>query len=944
MSSNVKGSPEPPKPFIQQTILPELKFAEALELQRVPGTGRLLIVERRGRISTFHPHHPEEPAQEVVDLLALHPNLENAFGVALHPRYRENREIFVCYALTAGLKDGTKLSRFKLSSLDPLRIDPKSEEVLLTWLSGEHNGASTQFGPDGYLYVSSGDGALPAPPDVLLTGQDPSDLLSSILRIDVDHRDPPLAYRIPPDNPWAQDPSKGPPGPGGVKMPFARPELWAFGLRNPFKMSFDTANGNLWCGDVGWELWEMIFLIKRGGNYGWSAYEASQPIVVERASPLAPITPPVVAHPHSEAASITGGYVYHGKDYPELANAYIYGDWATGKIWALWYDGKQITRHEEIADTPHNIVAFGQDDDGELYYLNYSTPTTIHRLVRNPQADKKSAFPRHLSETGVFADLATLKPSPGVYPFAITSPLWEDGAHVISRVIGLHDKTKITTVVNTWRDAKTNQLKIDYASRWPAGAVLARTVTLGTLALTDADRDKRVETQLLHYDGEAWNAYSYRWNDAGTDAELVPGDGEDVVIKVRADPQALTAEPRSYRWRFQSRAECLRCHNSWNNGALAFNAVQLRAVPGQQAQDFVDLGLVDSDFFEQSRIGVEPSRNSNWGARSVLHANCAHCHRSDAGGSVAVFMNTELLTAQMNAVGVTPSQGGLGLKEPKLIDAGNPWNSVICVRMAKVGSGHMPIIGPHETDVQGLKIVEDWIARMTSDHDVPKPWTPTEWTPALIDECLRTVAGAMRLRRAIDDGKLSAPLRERAFKGAWASSESTIRDIYERFKPDSQRERTLGPNVDAGEILALRGDAARGAQLVSTEGRLASCLACHFVRGQGRQFGPELSTLGARQNAAQILDSILHPSKTIAPGYNASLVELTDGTSQMGFVLARPGGELSLKIATGQTLALKSANVRSEKTLPTSLMPEGLLQGFTPQEAADLVAYLASLK
>ncbi len=937
-TSRIEGTPERPKPFVQEAILGHLKFSEALELQTVPGTGHLLLVERTGRIFTFNPKSDSEPANEIIDLKKGRPDFDNAFGVVLHPRYRENREIFICYALTPGRKNGTKLSRFKLSSLDPMKVDPHSEEVLLTWLSGEHNGANLQFGPDGYLYASAGDGAPPSPPDQLLTGQDTRDLLSSILRIDVDHRDPPLAYRIPPDNPWFD----GAPD----KAPGTRPELWAFGLRNPFKMSFDARTGNLWCGDIGWELWEMIFLIKKGGNYGWSAYEASQPIAVDRASPLAPITPPVVAHPHSEAASITGGYVYHGTQYPELEGAYIYGDWVTGKVWALWYDGSKVTRHEEIADTPHNLIAFGQTDDGELYYINWASQTTIHRLRRNPRSATPSTFPRTLGETGLFADVKSLKPAPGVYPFEIVHPMWEDGTKVLGRLIGLRDHTKLATTSYLRFDFRTKGSAMDYSTRWPAGAVLARTISLGDLALTEAERNRPVETQILHFDGEAWNGYSYRWNEAGTDAELVPIEGAERVFQVRPDRQAVSPEPREYRYRFQSRSDCLRCHNTWNYGALAFTAAQLQGLPVAQSHELVSLGLIDADYLEGTRAKLEPRGDDFGAARSVLHANCSHCHRNDGGGAVQLFMNTELLTTQMNAVGVAPSRGGLGLKDARLIDPGDPWNSAICVRMAKSGAGHMPVIGARETDVDGLRAVEDWIARMTGDGAgaAPKPWTTTEWTSQLIDRELATVSGAMRLRRAIDDGNLSEPLRRHAFASAWASTEPTVRDIFERFKPDSLREPTLGTQVDVKALLALHGDADRGSRLLSEQGKLAGCRACHFIKGEGRHFGPDLSRIGATQTPAQILDSILNPSKQMALEFRPLLVEMKDGGSHAGFALKRGATSLMFRIASGETLTLQLSEIASEKNLPVSLMPEGQISGLTPNEAADLIAFLSSLK
>ena len=194
---------------------------------------------------------------------------------------------------------------FPRHDTDPPRCDPKSEKVLITWLAGGHNGGDLHFGNDGYLYISTGDGASPNPPDRSNTGQDISDLLSSILRIDVDHEDKDRPYAIPADNPF-------------IKTPKARPEVWAYGFRNPWRMSFDRPTGDLWVGDVGWELWEMIYRVKRGGNYGWSVMEGPQAVRPESKRGPTPILPPNLAFPHTEAASITGGYVYRGNKLKEL--------------------------------------------------------------------------------------------------------------------------------------------------------------------------------------------------------------------------------------------------------------------------------------------------------------------------------------------------------------------------------------------------------------------------------------------------------------------------------------------------------------------------------------------------------------------------------------------------------------------------------------------------
>jgi putative heme-binding domain-containing protein len=946
-TSRIAGSPEPPKAFVAESFFKTLRFSDGLELAAVPGTDRLLVVERRGKILSVPLHESAESAGEVLDLLPIQPKLDNAYGVVLHPRYRENRQMFVCYAMPDGQPDGTRVSRFTLTSLDPLEADPKSEEIVLTWRSGGHNGGNLQFGPDGFLYISTGDAGPAAPPDLYATGQDVTELAGSILRIDVDRREGGKNYRVPPDNPWAATNGSGaqplsPPLAPATATP--RPELWAYGLRNPWKISFDPANGNLWCGDVGWEMWEMVHLITRGGNYGWSAYEGAQPIKPQLLNPLAPVTPPVVAHAHSEAASITGGFVYRGKRFPELMNAYIYGDYVTGKIWALWHDGRQITRHEEIADTPHAIVTFGQPDDGEIYYLHYAGPdTALHRLERNPQAAGVAGFPRKLSATGLFSDIARQQPAPGVIPFSISNPMWEDGT-TATHTIALRDTSTIVTTVKSQRDRRSNNARAEYTTTWPKDAVLTRTILLGRLAIAPKDAAKPIETQVLHYDGETWNAYSYRWNEAGTDADLVPADGAEVTFPVPTDPQAIVAGSREYTWRFQSRAECLRCHNSRTPYALAFHPVQLRSGGARQMHALIDAGIVDANFFEQTRVVSESSIGENASARAVLQANCAHCHTAHAGGSVSVFFGQELLTGQMNLVNAPPQQGGFGLEDPKLVVPGDPWSSILAIRMAKTGNGHMPLIGARDVDVHGLRVVEDWIARMPSSEPAPKPWADTAWTPENLKRELGTLGGAMRVRRAIDDGRIPAALRTNAFESAWASPDATIRDIFERFKPDDRRERRLGSAIDVAALLRTPGDPQRGAKLLSADGKLASCQACHFVQGQGRHFGPDLSRIGAHQSAAQILESIVTPSKTIAPLYRTTVVELRNGSSEAGFVRARGVNDIVLAVPNGQSMKIKLADIAAEKTLLTSMMPEGLLQGLTPQEAADLVAYLASLK
>jgi putative heme-binding domain-containing protein len=874
-TSRIHGSPEAPKPCIAEQAFASIGLHEALEMIAVPGAQRFVAVEKSGKIWSFKDSPDAATKDLLIDLKPDHPLLQYAYGIAFHPRWQENGFVFLCYAYGDKVPDGTKLSRFKLTQQEPPVLDPKSETVLLTWRSGGHNGASLQFGPDGMLYISTGDSEVPSPPDPLNTGQDISDLLSSILRIDVDHADNGKAYAIPSDNPF-------------LKTPQAMPEIWAFGFRNPWKISFD-AKGRLWCGDVGWELWEMIHLVQRGGNHGWSAYEASQPIKPETQRPE-PIIPPVVAHPHTEAASITGGYVYHGSRFPELRDAYIYGDYETGKIWALWHDGKQVTRREEIADTPHKIVTFGQSEDGEVYWMNWEKDTRIYRLVPNPAVGKPTQFPRRLSDTGFFTDTAAQTPATGVLPFEIAEPMWQDGA-TATRFIALPEGKSIN---------------VDKNIVWPTDSVLARTITWPST-------QQRIETQVLHYDGDTWNGYSYRWNDQGTDAELVAADGAEFTVQKQP-------------WRIHGRAECARCHNNWSGFALGFQPDQLVSIGGKKPADAH--ALFNGPFLErlQNRLVSSHADKANLEtrARSWLHANCAHCHRRHGGGSVPLMLNADLPTAETMMMSEKPTRGDFALTDARVISPGKPEQSVLLARIARSGNSHMPMIGAREIDPHGFQVLWDWIAQGAATSQMPAaPNTPSE---ALIMANL-----IARNEVKFDPAFTKIP-------------NPAIACYFERFLPPDQRVKTLGMNFDARKLLTAKGDAKRGGELVRMSGKLATCLACHIVNGIGRDFGPDLSKVGARLTREQILESLHQPAKVIAKGYETWIVTLQDDSVQSGFLIHSADAAITLKLPTGQPQSIARDQIKSQQPQPVSLMPEGLLQSLTEQEAADIIAYLAGLK
>ena len=900
-TSRIHGTPEPPKPYVAEQVFAQVPLSEALDMVPVPGLNQWVFVQNGGQLVVVANDQAATKADVALDLKAKYPNMDHAYGVAFHPKFATNKQVFVTYTNGDKLDDGSRLSRFIAKQDKPLVIDPASEEILLTWRSGGHNGAAVTFGNDGLLYLSTGDSEIPAPPDPLKTGQDITDLLSSILRIDVDHKADGKPFAVPTDNPF-------------MTMPKARPEIYAYGLRNPWKMSFDRPTGNLWCGDVGWEQWEQIFLIKKGGNYGWSAMEGNNSLFPERKGPT-PITPPIVTHSHTEAASITGGFVYHGKRLPELEGAYIYGDYETGNIWALWYDGKQITRHEEVATTAVKIVTFGQSEDGELYFIHWNKQSTVHQLARNPSASKPGDFPRKLSETGLFTDVAKQTLAPGVVPFAIHAGMWADGAEG-SRFIGIPNgavETKVWTKKDGGQDSKVT---------WPKDAVLAKTMTMQT-AQGKPESTKKIETQVLHFDGLSWNAYSYRWNDEGTDAELVGPNGDERKIDLTGEQ--YPGGKHRYNYRFQNRAECLRCHNAWNGFALGFQPQQL-----VDEKAILATGVVTADYFKRSTARLVNPHDKDLPvesrARSWLHANCSSCHRENGGGSVPLLLNAEVPNDKMRAINEKPTRGDFAIANGHVVSPGNPLSSVVLHRIATTGSGHMPAIGPHEVDDKAIHLIADWIISMENKGA----------------ESLADGSPEASLKVALNGSQ--SPHFSDAVASASKSPNAHVRGLLERFLPDDQRVETLGTSATPEKLLALHGDAKRGANLFSTTGKAAACMACHFINGSGRDFGPDLSKVAGRLQKPQIVEAILTPSKTIATGFNAVTVTLKDGNVQLGFVVKRDADQLTLKIATGQAVPLRVSDIKSEQPLPVSLMPEGLLASFTAQEAADLLEYLTTLK
>ncbi|HFQ92868.1 MAG TPA: glucose dehydrogenase [Anaerolineae bacterium] len=358
-------TPDPGRPAASIQLEPAAEgFAKPVYLTHA-GDERLFVVEQEGTIRIVADGNVlAAPFLDIRDRVGADASERGLLSVAFHPQYGDNGRFFVNYTN----KDGnTVVSRFRVNADDSNTADPASEEILFT--IGQpypnHNGGQLQFGPDGYLYVGMGDGGLADDPEE--NGQNKGTLLGALLRIDVNVADAPF-YGVPADNPFVNDED-------------GRNEIWAIGLRNPWRFSFDRLTGNMFIADVGQNEWEEIHVQPAdspgGENYGWDIMEGFHCFKADSCDQTG-LELPVFEYDHSFGCSITGGYVYRGAAYPELSGNYFFGDFCSGNIWRLFPEGADWS-DAIVRQSGLNISSFGEDVNGELYVLDYGSGT-VYRI------------------------------------------------------------------------------------------------------------------------------------------------------------------------------------------------------------------------------------------------------------------------------------------------------------------------------------------------------------------------------------------------------------------------------------------------------------------------------------------------------------------------------------------------------------------------------------
>lgn len=652
-------APDPPATAADVSfdeVFTRISFRSAVAALQPPGDGsRWYVVEQDGQIWTWDATNQwaeEEIFLDVTDRVDDGANEAGLLGMAFHADFATNGQYFLHYTAEGEGSSPLQSRVSRFTALSATEGDADSEEILLTVDQPyrNHNGGALLWGPDDRLYISLGDGGSGGDPEE--NAQDTTSLLGKILRIDPDAGFP---YGIPSDNPFAD-------GLDGA------PEVYAWGLRNVWRMNFDRETGDLWAGDVGQDAIEEVDLIELGGDYGWDQKEGT--LCYEAAEPCdgGGYIDPVVEYGHDEGRSVVGGYVYRGAAIPELQGVYLFTDFYTNDVWGITYDEAGEAGYEVIARTSDTTVSLAEDAYGELYALSYNGG--LNQLL--PTGESAAAeFPDQLSETGCFEGAA---PAEGLIPYEVLVPLWSDGA----------DKERFLALP----DGSTIDVDEGGDFQLPEGSVLVKTFRVD---------DQPIETRLfVRHEGGAWAGYTYAWDEDGADASLVVGGG--------------AKDLGTHAWEFPTSAECLQCHGEAPGRSLGLELAQLQV--GRQVARFEEMGLFSGELPEIEALpetdGDAPLEAR---ARAYLHANCGICHQPDGLGRGD--LDLRYTAAETGGCGAEPTEGDLGVAGVKVIDPGDPANSAIALRMRALDAKRMPPLASAVVDEEGVALIEAWIAAMT---------------------------------------------------------------------------------------------------------------------------------------------------------------------------------------------------------------------------------------
>ena len=961
-TSRLVGTPDPPLPMRSVRMAESLVLDQPITLTDLPDRKLVAVLQRGGKVVTFDPSTESPTPHVAMDLgawIKQHDDetLAAARDMTLDPNFSENGHLYIAWGIRPfQVEGGMRISRFTMTGESKPSIDPRSRLDLLSYPSGDHVGASVNFGPDGYLYVTTGDGARPFPPDEYETAQNLADLRGAVLRIDV-RGDTPQS-RIPKDNPF-------------VDVPGARGEIFAYGIRNGFRAAFDPATDDFWVADVGWERCEMIHRIEKGGNHGWSLYEGPYPVRPDQkldkpgqVQGTASRIEPAIVMSRDQAQSVTGGcFVPRGlwddaaiRDDGPRTGDYLFGCFMNGSVWTATLHRDRAPEVRRIASTGVRIIDFVHSPlMGGLIVIDFGGG--LHRLEPNsnrldPETTSNSdeGFPRLLSQTGLYTNLATMERADGVFGYDPASTLYRDGL-VGDRAVGVPPGPMMDPTKN----------------RYPTGTVFANTLSRDLINDRGLPEPTKLETQILQFDGLNWNPYTYAWNTDQSDAELVPAGGDRRDLRIADPVLGTTTLPHI----FAARSECVTCHHVFNPGGISIRPENLWREETSQSivtgslrhwDSLVAAGAVpaaEMNLQEQLVDASDAQFNLDIRARSYLHQNCSHCHQPAGGAASGLKLLRKYALDDLAAVDVVASQGDFGLgKNAKLIQPGHPERSVLMYRTATAGPGQMPRLGCRQVNLEGAALIWDWIASLDSspaksateasdDNSInAEEFDDGEVDDGEVDDrelnaALPPLAAELLRWREVMKLPVSdaSVVVQRRLADNTIATDAVLDGLWQRWIDPQQRRAVVGDQPDVEAILAVAGNAESGRQWFH-DAPAATCRGCHQHGGRGGQVGPALDEVAKQYDRRQLLHHIIAPSEKIDPRWATHTVLTLDGDLYAGLIESQNDEKVTLRQADGAKVTILAGDVDFIQTSDQSIMPAGTLALMTIDEVADLLAFL----
>lgn len=686
-----------PNPTFFKKLTPDEYFEEPIHLEVDPFNPRQWwVVERTGKIFIFNPQSQTKSLllnlQALVKNFYAPPNTASGLlGFAFDPRHPINFKFYVNLTTRDGSSVISHVLQFTRNQ-NTLQVDQSSQKEILSFAQPDttaHKAGMIAFGPmDGALYISTGDGGIPLDPDQ--HAQTLGNLMGKILRIHIEDN----GYSIPLDNPFSNGSLCGKFS-TNLTPPCA--EIWAYGLRHPWRFSIDPATNLLWIGDVGHHVREEInrtlagsniTSTKGGKNFGWNVCEGSFSPIDQDQTFCTFAELPFLDYPHVSAEylsgySVTGGKVYHGENLPQFKGHYIFSDFISGQVWAV--SNNQTL--EKVTDLPA-ITAFATDENHELLALTLSGE--IYRWTLNPNPQK--GVPSLLSQTGIFKDLKTLLVHDGIYAYDVIQPLWSDGA-LKKRWLAL---------------PQLSQIKFSENEPWqfPLGSTLIKHFEIKTLKGL-----KRLETRVLVLSDQGWRGFSYRWHEDQTDASLL----------TKTEFESILTPLGPVTWHYPAN-DCHRCHSPASGTLLGITPKQLRKkilypndVEETPLSAWKHIGLFSNKddvtpegtaFVSLTQAQQDPTQREQ-AIRSYLHSQCAHCHQPHGGTPARIDLrfDTPLEKTHLLSKALGDNLGTSG----HILVPGEIHDSILWKRLKEINATTMPPLGKSIPDEKALQMIQQWI-------------------------------------------------------------------------------------------------------------------------------------------------------------------------------------------------------------------------------------------